>query len=220
MPAACHWAELGWSILARKCVQLCDLMDCSPPGSSVHGDSPGKSGLPFPSPGDLPNLGIKSRSPALQAGSLLSEPPGKGYVNFFFLDWTTVSWTHPVWLILTIMWDFPRPSPRGTVFIASGSQDSSDGKEASSVCFTHTPTPSTQQENWGIREASRRNSEEVTQSVQRLQFMARIWCSGYLQCLWSLFWNSDRNNSLGILFVVHLFLKRVWSSLLSIYTEI
>ena len=34
-------------------------------------------GLPFPSPGDLPDPGIKSRSPALQADSLLSEPPGK-----------------------------------------------------------------------------------------------------------------------------------------------
>ena len=32
---------------------------------------------PFPSPGDLPNLGIEPRSPALQADSLLSEPPGK-----------------------------------------------------------------------------------------------------------------------------------------------
>ena len=36
-----------------------------------------RSGLPFPSPGDLPNPGIKPRSPALQAYSLLSEPPGK-----------------------------------------------------------------------------------------------------------------------------------------------
>ena len=35
------------------------------------------SGLPFPSPGDLPNPGIKPRSPALQADSLPSEPPGK-----------------------------------------------------------------------------------------------------------------------------------------------
>ena len=33
--------------------------------------------LPFPSPGDLPNLGIESRSPALQADSLPSNPPGK-----------------------------------------------------------------------------------------------------------------------------------------------
>ena len=35
------------------------------------------SGLPFPSPGALPNPGIKSRSPALQADSLPSELPGK-----------------------------------------------------------------------------------------------------------------------------------------------
>ena len=41
-------------------------MDYSPPG-----------GLPLPSPGDLPNLGIEPRSLTLQADSLLSEPPGK-----------------------------------------------------------------------------------------------------------------------------------------------
>ena len=35
------------------------------------------SGVPFPSPGDLPNLGIKPRSPTLQADALISEPPGK-----------------------------------------------------------------------------------------------------------------------------------------------
>ena len=35
------------------------------------------SGLPFPSPGDLPNPGIELGSLALQADSLPSEPPGK-----------------------------------------------------------------------------------------------------------------------------------------------
>ena len=35
------------------------------------------SGLPFPPPGDLPDPGIKPQSPALQADSLPSEPPGK-----------------------------------------------------------------------------------------------------------------------------------------------
>ena len=35
------------------------------------------SGLPFPSPEDLPNPGIKPGSPALQADALSSEPPGK-----------------------------------------------------------------------------------------------------------------------------------------------
>ena len=35
------------------------------------------SGLPFPSPGDIPNPGIKPGSPSLQTGALPSEPPGK-----------------------------------------------------------------------------------------------------------------------------------------------
>ena len=35
------------------------------------------SGLPFPSPGDLPDLGFEARSPALQTDALSSEPPGK-----------------------------------------------------------------------------------------------------------------------------------------------
>ena len=35
------------------------------------------SGLPFPSPGDLPDPGIEPRSPTLQAEALTSEPPGK-----------------------------------------------------------------------------------------------------------------------------------------------
>ena len=35
------------------------------------------SGLPFPSPGDLPNPGIEPGSPALQADALPSELPGK-----------------------------------------------------------------------------------------------------------------------------------------------
>ena len=40
------------------------------------------SGLPFPSPGDLPDPGIEPRSPALQADALPSEPPGKSGLNF------------------------------------------------------------------------------------------------------------------------------------------
>ena len=35
------------------------------------------SGLPFSSPGDLPDPGIEPMSPVLQADSLLFEPPGK-----------------------------------------------------------------------------------------------------------------------------------------------
>ena len=39
------------------------------------------SGLPFPSPGDLPYPGIEPGSPALEAGTLTSEPPGKTTYN-------------------------------------------------------------------------------------------------------------------------------------------
>ena len=39
------------------------------------------SGLSFPSEGDFPNPGIKPRSPALQADSLLCEPPENKYIN-------------------------------------------------------------------------------------------------------------------------------------------
>ena len=49
------------------------------------------SSLPFPSPGDLPNPGIKPRIPALQADSLPYEPQGKALIKFgghllFFLE--------------------------------------------------------------------------------------------------------------------------------------
>jgi len=63
-------------LVAQSCQTLCDPIDCSTPGSSVHGILQARidwSGLPFLSPGDLPDLGIEPRSPALQADSLLSE---------------------------------------------------------------------------------------------------------------------------------------------------
>ena len=54
------------SEVAQSCPTLCDPIDCSLPGFSVHGISQQeRSGLPFPSPGDLPNPGIKPRFPAL-----------------------------------------------------------------------------------------------------------------------------------------------------------
>ena len=55
-------------------------MDCSPSGFSLSmGFSRQKcwSGLPFPSPEDLPDPGTKPASTALQTDSLPSEPPGK-----------------------------------------------------------------------------------------------------------------------------------------------
>ena len=45
------------------------------------------SGLPFPSPGDLPNPGIELVSPALQADALTSEPPGKPNISLSSFFW-------------------------------------------------------------------------------------------------------------------------------------
>ena len=66
-------------LVAQSCPTLCDPMDYSPPGSSLHGDSPGRNtGMGYhPPPGDLHNSGIEPRSSALQADSLPSEPLGK-----------------------------------------------------------------------------------------------------------------------------------------------
>ena len=64
------------SEVAQSCLTLCNPMDCSLPGSSVHGFSRQEywSGLPFPSPGDLPDPGIEPGSPAFQADTLTCEP--------------------------------------------------------------------------------------------------------------------------------------------------
>ena len=63
----------------QSCPTLCDRIDGSPPGFPSMGFSRQEywSGLPFPSPGDLPNPGIEPRFPALQADSLPTELPGK-----------------------------------------------------------------------------------------------------------------------------------------------
>ena len=77
-PSNFFWCWERLSVLViQSCPTLCDPIDCSPPGSSVLRFSRQGywSGLPFPSPGDLPNPGIEPGSPALQADSLPTELP-------------------------------------------------------------------------------------------------------------------------------------------------
>ena len=66
-------------LVAQSCPALCDPMDCSPPGSSVHGIFQARilSGQPFPSAGGLPDPGTAPGSPALQADSLLLGHQGR-----------------------------------------------------------------------------------------------------------------------------------------------
>ena len=69
-------------LVAQSCVTLCDPMNCSPPGSSVHGILQARilDWIAILSLGHLPNPGIEPRSPAFQADSLLSEPPANMYI--------------------------------------------------------------------------------------------------------------------------------------------
>ena len=65
-------------LVALSCLTLRNPMDCSPPSSSVHGDSSGKNtGVGCHSLLQGISPGIKPRSSTLQADSLQSEPPGK-----------------------------------------------------------------------------------------------------------------------------------------------
>ena len=66
-------------LISQSCPILCKPMDCSLPGSSVHGIFQARilKWVAFPPLGDHSNPGMEPRSPALLADSLLSEPPGK-----------------------------------------------------------------------------------------------------------------------------------------------
>ena len=57
---------------------LCDPMDCSQaPQSMEFSRQEYWSGLPCPTPGGLPSLGIEPATPVLAGGFVTSEPPGK-----------------------------------------------------------------------------------------------------------------------------------------------
>ena len=69
--------------VAQSCLTLCNCMDCSHPGSSVHGIFQARilGGSPSPPPGHLPNPGIKLVSlmfPALRSGSFTTSTTWEG----------------------------------------------------------------------------------------------------------------------------------------------
>ena len=74
--------------VAQSCLTLCDPMNCSLPGPSVHGILQARvlEWGAISSPGDLPDPGIELRSPALQADALPSEPPGKPHKHSTYVS--------------------------------------------------------------------------------------------------------------------------------------
>ena len=83
LPISCHVQGFFRLILLAcwvvlSCLTLCDPMDYSPPGSSVHGISQARMLERFPLPGDLPNPGIEPVSlvsPALAGGLFTISAP-------------------------------------------------------------------------------------------------------------------------------------------------
>ena len=88
------WPKWKWSLSV--------VSDSATPWTVAHQAPPSMgfsrqeywSGLPFPSPADLPNPGIEPRSPTLQADALTFEPPGKP------LLWTKLSAESEKWVRL------------------------------------------------------------------------------------------------------------------------
>ena len=75
-------------LVAQSCPALCNPMDCSPPGSSVHGIFQVRilEWVVIPFSRDLSKPGIEPGSLTSQADSLPSEPPGKAMSKLNILN--------------------------------------------------------------------------------------------------------------------------------------
>ena len=76
--SGCFWRG-ALSAVPGRSARLCDPMGCSPPGSSDHGILQARvlEWVAMPLQGIFPTQGLNPGLPALQADSLLREPPGK-----------------------------------------------------------------------------------------------------------------------------------------------
>ena len=106
------WSKVKQSEVAQSCSTLCDPVDCSLPGSSIHGILQARilEWVAISFSRDLPNSRIEPGSPALQADALPYEPPWDEcncvvvWVFFgiaFLGDWNK-NWPFPVlWPLLS-----------------------------------------------------------------------------------------------------------------------
>ena len=79
--------------VAQLYLTLCDSMDCNLQDFSVHGISQSRilEWVAFPSPGDLPDPGIKQASPALAGRFFTTEPPGKPLIYVTYITKNALS---------------------------------------------------------------------------------------------------------------------------------
>ena len=88
-----------------NCVQLCDPMNCSLPGSPVHGILQARilEWFAIPSSRYCPNPGIKHSSPALQVDSLPSKPPEKPTLHYAFCQMNLAPCSSPSGTMIVTM---------------------------------------------------------------------------------------------------------------------
>ena len=85
----CYYCHIYCQSLSRvRLFAIPWTVACQVPLSMAFNREEYWSGLPFPSPEDLPNPGIKPRSPILQAKSLPSVPPGKCHIYHMYINYT------------------------------------------------------------------------------------------------------------------------------------
>ena len=94
-PMFMKWSEVK---VTQSCLTLCDPMDYT-----VHGILQAiiLEWVAVPSPGHLPNPGIKPRSPTSQADSLPAEPQGKPCL---WDEWLHKQWHQKLWALTNIGW--------------------------------------------------------------------------------------------------------------------
>ena len=88
------------------------------------------SGLPFPFPGDVPDLGIEPRSPALQADTLPSELPGKPILM-------KVNYNHPVNWTRSLQKQLQLALPAVAFWLLSSREHTSSAAPASLVSYAN-----------------------------------------------------------------------------------
>ena len=81
----CYWFLVNVCVWAQSCLTLCDpwTVACQAPLSMEFSRQEYWSGLPFPTPGDIPNPGIEPEfpaSPELAGGFFTTVPPGKTFL--------------------------------------------------------------------------------------------------------------------------------------------
>ena len=87
-------------LVVQLCLTLCDPMDCTPPGSTVHGDSPSMGILQarilewtaMPSSGIFPTQGSNPGLPTLQQDSWPSEPPWSTFTLALLIFFVNTGW--------------------------------------------------------------------------------------------------------------------------------